>query len=253
LAGVNLSLLQARWERLARTDALWAVLTDPAKKRGGWDRDAFFRTGESEIERVIAYVDCLSPGLLRGRALDFGCGVGRLSQALARHFGHVIGVDISPTMIELAKQYDRSEEPTSVITGEPIPLKMGRCDYLVNANEDLGLLADDSIDFVYSSITLQHVPAPAVESYLGEFIRVLRPGGLVLIQLPSYRVPTLKTKLSRFLPATLQRWRSGGMEMHGINRSHVISTLEGAGAHILDVLPDGSAPGWVGYRYAATK
>jgi SAM-dependent methyltransferase len=123
----------------------------------------------------------------------------------------------------------------------------------VNSSEDLSLLADDSIDFVYSSITLQHIPAPAAESYLSEFIRVIRPGGLVLVQLPSHRIPTLKKKLSRFLPAALQRWRSGGIEMHGLNRSRVASTLEDAGARILDVLPDGSAPGWVGYRYAATK
>ncbi len=42
------------------------------------------------------------------RALDFGCGVGRLTQALARHFNIVDGVDIAPSMIELANQFNRS-------------------------------------------------------------------------------------------------------------------------------------------------
>ena len=39
----------------------------------------------------------------RRSALDFGCGIGRLSQALAEHFDQVYGVDISPKMIELAR------------------------------------------------------------------------------------------------------------------------------------------------------
>ena len=48
-------------------------------------------------------------GLPRARALalDFGCGAGRLSRALAAHFEHVVGVDVSASMIETARALNR--------------------------------------------------------------------------------------------------------------------------------------------------
>ncbi|WP_373288585.1 class I SAM-dependent methyltransferase [Brucella endophytica] len=39
------------------------------------------------------------------RCLDFGCGVGRVTQALATKFHKAIGIDISPTMIAKAENY----------------------------------------------------------------------------------------------------------------------------------------------------
>ncbi len=42
-----------------------------------------------------------------GKALDFGCGVGRLTQALADYFNEVAGVDVSPTMVNKALEYNK--------------------------------------------------------------------------------------------------------------------------------------------------
>src|SRR6202035_2479615 len=78
----------------------------------------------------------------RRSALDFGCGIGRLSQALADHFDQVHGVDISPKMIELARQHNR---------------KGAHCEYLCNPAGDLRRFADGSIDMIYSWITLPHM------------------------------------------------------------------------------------------------
>jgi ubiquinone/menaquinone biosynthesis C-methylase UbiE len=59
--------------------------------------------------------------------------------------------------------------------------------FVVNVATDLSVFADGSFDFVYSNIVLQHVPdRRAIESYIGEFCRVLRPGGLLIFQLPSH-------------------------------------------------------------------
>jgi SAM-dependent methyltransferase len=235
----DLTRLQTRWERLAREDPLWAVLTDPAKKGGAWDVGEFFRTGEREIEAVMAYVDSIWPGLRRARALDFGCGVGRLTQALAGRFERVVGVDISPTMIELARAHDRSG---------------GRCEFLVNDSPDLALLASADFDFAYSNITLQHVPPAAAKGYLRELVRVLRPGGLLVFQLPTHRLRTARSGLVALLPAWLRRRRAGGMEMHALPRHEVEAVLRCAGARLIDAQEDASAgPGWPGLRYAATR
>ena len=67
----------------------------------------------------------------------------------------------------------------------------GRRRFVVNAADDLSVFDDASFDFVYSVIVLQHVPdRGAIESYIAEFCRVLRPGGLAIFQLPSH-IPTI--------------------------------------------------------------
>src|SRR4051794_14384082 len=69
------------WEQLAELDPMWAILSSPERRFGGWDEAEFFATGDQEVARLLARIDEL--GGLNGRAaaLDFGCGVGRVSRA----------------------------------------------------------------------------------------------------------------------------------------------------------------------------
>src|SRR4051812_46865197 len=94
-------------------------------------------------------------GMRFGRALDFGCGVGRLTQALARHFTHVTGIDISEQMLDLARQYNRHGE---------------RVEYALNTRPDLSQWPDHTFDFVYSIITLQHMEPVYARRYIAEFV-----------------------------------------------------------------------------------
>ena len=160
------------WERLAEVDPLWAVLTEPEQKGGGWEVEDFFATGEAEIAHVFAVVDALGRPLPRDRALDFGCGVGRLTRALGARFETAIGTDISEAMVEQAR-----------LLNEALP----HCEFRVNAAPDLGQFETDSFDFVYSSIVLQHLPSVTdIERYVTEFLRVVRPEGLVVFGIPSH-------------------------------------------------------------------
>src|SRR5260370_23718055 len=94
---------RASWEWLAQRDFLWAICTHPTKRNRRWDLEQFFATGEREIDSVFAYLEQrgIAPSD-RTLALDFGCGVGRLTRALGARFDEVHGVDISPTMIARA-------------------------------------------------------------------------------------------------------------------------------------------------------
>ena len=160
------------WERLAEVDPLWAVLTAPDRKDGRWDIDEFFATGEAEIERVLSVVEALGRPAAGARALDFGCGVGRLTRALGQRYETAVGVDISEAMIAQARRLN-----------EAFP----RCEFRVNAAPDLGQFETSSFDFVYSSIVLQHLPSAAdVARYVTEFLRVARPGGLVVFGIPTH-------------------------------------------------------------------
>lgn len=96
--------LREDWEDLAKFDPYWAILADGKKKFHKWNLDEFFQTRQQEIESVLRTAEGLSRPARKQKALDFGCGVGRLTRALALHFDSVIGVDLSETMIATAKE-----------------------------------------------------------------------------------------------------------------------------------------------------
>lgn len=173
---MELKHLRETWNDLGKWDPLWVILTNDDKINRGWKPEEFFKTGEDEIADVFRQVDRLIPGLSRRKALDFGCGVGRLTQALGPHFEECHGVDIAPSMIKLARKHNRWGK---------------RCQYYVNDKNDLRIFPDNTFDFIYSNIVLQHMKPDYSKAYIREFLRVLAPGGLIVFQLRSERLAPL--------------------------------------------------------------
>ena len=232
---------QNQWDQLGRADPLWAILTEPGKRNGGWDEAEFFATGQNEIAELMARAAALGLPALRRTALDFGCGVGRATQALTGYFDEVIGVDIAPAMLERARRYNRHGD---------------RCRYVLNEQNHLRAFAAATFDLVYSRITLQHLPRRHVRSYLAEFMRVLRPGGLLVFQLPD-RCRDWRTSVSHGLYRLVARRllrRADVMEMYGIRRERVVALLKAHGAR-LPVIEEDPIAGreWLSWRYFATK
>lgn len=159
------------WDDHARRDPLWAILSDPSKKGGRWDLERFFQTGVGEIAYILYQLQFRGVVAGRGSALDFGCGVGRLTQALAAHFDHVVGLDISPRMTQLAAGLNQFPQ---------------RVRYASNERADLSAWGDGAFDFIVSSIVLQHIRPELTLQYLREFHRVLSPVGIMVFQLPSH-------------------------------------------------------------------
>jgi len=126
-------------------------------------------SGRAEIAAALDRLDQLGICRARSGALDFGCGVGRLTGALGDYFDSVTGVDISLSMLDVAR---------SLLAGRP------GCRVVHNASPDLKIFPDESFDLVYSSLVLQHMPRVLASAYLAEFVRVTRPGGAVVILVP---------------------------------------------------------------------
>jgi len=251
-AGVELRELGRNWETLARHDAFWSILTDPSKRRGGWGTDEFFQVGVREIDALLARCRALGRDP-KGVALDFGCGVGRLTQALAPHFELVHGVDISPTMIEKARQLNRHGD---------------RCRYIVNQTDKLGTMGDATVDLIYTNIVLQHIERHFMESYLREFLRILKPGALLVFQVPSrIRAPesascdprnAVKRLLVRVgVAGLLYRMRllntPAVMEMNCFERSELTEFLASHGGDVLATDPSDPGSPIESYVYFVTR
>jgi SAM-dependent methyltransferase len=188
--------LKKHWNHFGQTDPLWAILTEPSRKGGKWDAEEFFRTGRDEIDTMIRAVqavitdsslaaevnfrigprDSFQRDRRKSRALDFGCGVGRLTQALCGYFDECHGVDIARSMIQEATRLNRFGE---------------RCIYHLNERSDLELFSKQSFDFIYSNIVLQHMEPRFSRKYISEFVRLLAPGGILVFQIPSALAGTI--------------------------------------------------------------
>jgi SAM-dependent methyltransferase len=161
--------LHQTWHQLGATDPRWAILSEPSRRGGGGDDASFWQSGVGFVAWVAQHLDGLGAVPPRGRALDFGCGHGRLTQALAPYFDAVVGVDIAESMLAAARAANRHGD---------------RVTYVHNARPDLSQFAAGSFDFVLTMLVLQHMRSDYAKTYLREFLRLLRPGGIAFFQLP---------------------------------------------------------------------
>jgi SAM-dependent methyltransferase len=232
---MDLDRLRRNWENLGRNDPMWAILTAPGTEGGRWNEDAFFQTGRDHVAWLGSWLGLHKIDVPKGDALDFGCGIGRLTQALAPHFASVTGVDISAPMIDLARAKNRFGE---------------RVRYAVNTRSDLSQFGDASFAFVHSVIVLQHIRSDYVLAYLREFLRVLRPGGLLFAQLATENL----TPGNPALASAQERPGEAFMEVHSTSWDDVLAVLAAGGADLLLAEEDRWAgEHWRGMHFAAAK
>jgi ubiquinone/menaquinone biosynthesis C-methylase UbiE len=151
--------MRSDWNQRAREDPHYYVAF------GGRDQDeeSFLTTAADVLRYLEGEFRRLPPDPSR-RALEIGCGPGRLMKPLSRHFAEIHGVDVSDEMIRLARERLRD-----------IPHAHAHA----TNGASLAQFADQSFDFVYSYAVFQHIPSrDVVLEYMNEIRRVLKPAGI---------------------------------------------------------------------------
>jgi SAM-dependent methyltransferase len=147
------------WDERAREDAFHFV--DNREPYREADEERFWREGERDLDTLLGTLELQVR--LDDHVIDVGCGIGRLTRALAPRAAHVTGLDISPAMLARAQELNPH---------------LNNVTWLLGDGASLTGVPDGSVDGVVSHVVLQHIPSPKVQlGYVAEFARVLRPGG----------------------------------------------------------------------------
>jgi SAM-dependent methyltransferase len=155
------------WEIWGERDPYYAVLTNP-HFRGRMieaNKPEFFASGDAYITGMLDLLEGHFGGFPRNRALDFGCGVGRLTIPLADAFDSVVGLDISPAMLREAELNSQGR----------------KIEYLLS--DDALSRVDGTFDLVNSAIVFQHIPVKRGMHILRHLLGRVRLSGGCLIHL----------------------------------------------------------------------
>jgi SAM-dependent methyltransferase len=152
------------WDSRARENAFFYV--DNRVDYANPDGDAFWAGGDVVLDKMLDLVGH-SIGA-DDEIADIGCGVGRLTRAMARRARKVYGIDVSREMLARAREHNAG---------------VANVEWLHGDGRGLGVLGDASVDGCLSHVVFQHIPNPdGTLGYIREIGRVLRAGGWALFQ-----------------------------------------------------------------------
>lgn len=159
------------WERFGATDPYYGVITDEKYRKGNLTPEAketFFKSGEQHIAKVMASIrKHIDSTYAPRKALEFGCGVGRLVIPLAKLAEHVVGVDISESMITEAKRNCESVSIRNVT--------------FLKSDDSLSQLLGEKYDLIHSYIVFQHLPVQRGEAIFKRLLQRLENGGVCVV------------------------------------------------------------------------
>jgi ubiquinone/menaquinone biosynthesis C-methylase UbiE len=245
------------WDERARKDAFYYI----ASWRKDWDLAGFLQSGDEDYERLVLPVLERFKFSADGKTmLELGCGAGRMTQSFSTHFGRVFAFDVSSQMLERAREFLHGRENIVWVHGNGV---------------DLGSMASESVDFVFSYLVLQHLPdEKLVRAYIREMLRVLRESGLCLFQVDGMKRPTMNWKgrlvwglidtlwvihLSRLSRAISKLLgldpEMAGKSWHGtaVTAQSVAEALNASGGTVLEIWGENTAMAWFCARKVATR
>jgi 2-polyprenyl-3-methyl-5-hydroxy-6-metoxy-1,4-benzoquinol methylase len=214
----------AQWHKLGETEPYWSVITQENYLQSHFkqNRDLFYATGEQEAKVLdIALERHFIEHNRMGRCLELGCGVGRVTGALARRYREVIAIDISEPHLQIAEEELQKQGVGNV--------KYERLAF-IEQTQDFG-----PIDLFYSKIVLQHNPPPVMEVLLKNLLAALNPGGIGLFQ-----IPVFKAGYKFLIEPYLNEDNQTSMEMHFFPQAELLKLVANSECRVWEIFEDDS-------------
>jgi 2-polyprenyl-3-methyl-5-hydroxy-6-metoxy-1,4-benzoquinol methylase len=215
--------IHKQWEHLGATEPFWSVVTQPQYYVNEFEahREQFYKSGNHSCQVFLSALRRSGVNLADlNTCLDWGCGVGRVTEYLAGEFRNVIAADISKAHIDLAQKHLRSKGVVNVELLQWLSLQQ--------------IQQLPQVDAIFSVITLQHNPPPVMAWMLSTLLANLRSGGVAYLQLPTYRHGYI-FEVERYLLST----PPNTLEMHFLPQHNVFKIIEAANCRCLEIREDG--------------
>ena len=227
---VQLGTMTARIERvfthLGELEPHWSVLTADKYRAENLseNKDEFFASGKDPVDAMIATLTRYGrkPS---GSCFELGCGVGRITMWLARHFERVIATDISAAHLAVARE---ELSGRNIVNVDFVHLNR------LNAIGDL-----PAFDVFFSVIVLQHNPPPIMRRILQSAFNRLPRHGVAYFQLPTYRLG-YNFDAAEYLAT---QPKLGDVEMHVLPQPALHTLIAECGCRILEMREDSAAAG----------
>jgi len=178
----------ADWEWYGQHEPYFGVATAARFRGPQLDQDArktFFELGKSYVDELLHLAkERLDEEFHPHRALDFGCGVGRVTLPLARRCREVVGIDVSRSMLQHAAEHCRQDG-------------LGNVRFLETQELDS---INTKFDLVHSYIVFQHIPQAQGVLITQKLIDLLSPKGIGVLHY-TYRHHASRPVKSRLLLA----------------------------------------------------
>jgi len=227
--------IAAEWRKYGVETPHWSVLThsDFLPENIARNVEEFYATGREHAKTMLNPIARSGGSIERfNRVMDFGCGVGRLTLALAPKAAEIVGVDISPPHLALARDRAGSETNAKFVS--------------INTVEQIGTLGQ--FDLIVSFIVIQHNPPPVMAEILRMLLSCLVGGGFIIIQIPTY-INGYAFRLADYLAAP-----RAGIDANPLPQHIIFKIFAEAGCDVLEVREDNFLGGpSLSHTFAARK
>jgi cyclopropane fatty-acyl-phospholipid synthase-like methyltransferase len=207
---------------LGEAEPWWSCLPDDRFRAAQIDAaalDAFWQGGKEEAEQCETTLrrHNMVPGAFR-TCVEFGCGVGRLTRALAGRFPRVIATDISSSHLETARRALDEAGLSAVNT------------VLLSSNAAFEALP--RFEALVSVQALQYLAPPVARHFLERLLARLKPEGIAYLQLCTGQLGYAYDPQTATAPA------AGSLETHAFPQDALFEVLHAAGCVPLEFRED---------------
>lgn len=228
------------WTALGRDKPHWSVLSSeqflPEKIEE--NRRNFYASGANDVKRIVAALERHGRSPVRlARAVEYGCGVGRVTPYLAKIFAAVTAIDISSSHLAMAQEAAQEAGAWNA------RFRLARA-------PDFGMT--EPFDLWFSYIVLQHNPPPVIAMVLRRALAMLAPGGVAIFQVPTHATG-YRFDLENYLENPTS---TGTIEVHCLPQAVVYRLAAEAGCVPLETREDtamGPPSHWLSNTFIFTK
>ena len=215
------------WEKLGKEDPYYWVTTIDEYVDEKWSDETqkkFFEESTKYVHSILEIIHRhIDPNFTPTNALDFGCGVGRVTIPLSKICKTVVGTDVSSTMLKEAEKLSTQEETENIT--------------FVKGDDELSKVKG-TFNFIHSIYVFQHIPFNRGKKILNKLLSSLEPDGVGVLQFLVHNELPVSKELIYWVKVNIplahkifnlikgKSWNTPMMQLNNYNLNYILQALK---------------------------